>query len=236
MKKTEEAFPFVKYVNDHTDEMQRDYRAYYNRFMREAPPADSLDCTLKKLAEINGVRTSMAHPFAGSKVLAKIAKKRGLTSLGGLMVHPDWDESLSDKIDIFEAHNDFSPVGNKKAHKYFSENNTPNLSTGSDSRIADPQTLTLIKKGEDPFEAIKRGRTIFIQREKNRVDKYYDRVVQWQAWAGDYYMSEVKRSVEKVKDPNIILHIIQGIQLKLRRCLYKRAHKRWQENHVERTQ
>lgn len=234
MRQTEETFPFVQYVNKHTDKMQGDYRAYYRDFMRDAPPADSLKVSLEKLKQIDGVTTSMAHPFAGTKLLAEIARKRGLTSLGGLMAHPEWDESLSSEVDIFEAHNDFSPVGNAKAHQHFSRNSIPNISTGSDSRIADPQTLTLAKKDEDPFEAIRKGRTIFIQRGKNKVDKYYDRVVQWQAWLGDYYMSEVKRG-EVVKEPGKILSAIQGIQLKIRRCLYGKAHQKWEKIQAERT-
>lgn len=245
MRATEEEFPFLKYVNEHINEMRDDYTKYYSNYMQDAPTAFSLKQTLEKLQKIKdrfgpkSVKTSMAHPLAGSNLFADIAKARELTSLGGVMAHPDWQSNLADKIDLFEVHNDFSPVGNADAQRYATQNNLQNLSTGSDTRIADPQTLTLVKKGEDIFDAIQGGHTIFIQRGKNGLDRYYDRIVAFEAWLLDYYMSEVKRDVTDVLVSNldtIIRHRIlreplQRVQFRIRKKLYKEAHDKWLKRH-----
>lgn len=61
-----------------------------------------------------------------------------------------------------------------------------------------PGTLTLVRKGKPLFEEIRSGRTVFIQRQRNKEDKRQDRVVQFDAWFLDYSMAEVRREVRQV--------------------------------------
>lgn len=49
MKKVEEKFPFLTYTNERVDEMKNNYTEYYETFLKEAPPVDSIVNTLRKL-------------------------------------------------------------------------------------------------------------------------------------------------------------------------------------------